>query len=437
MTNVAIIGAQWGDEGKGKIIDYLAPNFDFVIRYQGGPNTSHSVNYEGRRFTLSILPSGVFYPKTQNLIANGVVVEPNALIKEILSLQEQGVALSPSNLKISDRAHLILPYHGVIDRLQDVRRFDQKLITGGRGVGPAYEWKAARKGVRFCDLRHPRYLEKVIRYDLDLVHHRYRHYESLKKWNVEETLAGLSKAYETLEPYVVDGIELLAQARSREQTLLFEGIQASLLDIDFGTYPHVTASNSCVAGIGPGSGIPPASVHHIIGVVKAYATRIGSGPFPTELFDDQAERLREAGFEFVSSTGRPRRCGWLDLVALRYAHCLNGFSALALMKLDVFDSFDTIQVCEAYQLDGEIISFFPASVVDLERLKPVYRAFPGWRSATCDIRNFEDLPEEAKGLISFIEERVACPVGLVSVGPSRDQVIARDHSVFNYCYFQS
>jgi len=425
VTNYAVVGAQWGDEGKGKVVDLLANRFDYVVRFQGGHNAGHTVVFNGEKFALHVLPSGIFSRNAVNLIGNGVVVDPFSLIREIEGLAARGIAVTPANLKISDRAHLIMPYHGIIDRFSESSG-KRKIGTTGRGIGPAYEWKAARRGIRFCDIAHPDHLRAQIEAELELIHLRYGDIAELGQWTPATMMAHLTPALEFLAPYVADGVSLLADARARGADILFEGAQAALLDIDFGTYPYVTSSNSCAVGICAGAGVPPSAVERVIGISKAYTTRVGEGPFPTELMDADGDHLRKAGIEFGTTTGRPRRCGWLDLVALAYAHALNGYDTLAVMKLDVLDGFKTLRICTAYELDGKVISHFPASAVDLAAARPLYHELPGWAEPLTDIRHFRDLPAEAQAYIHYIEEHTGCPVGLVSVGPDRGQTILRD-----------
>ena len=426
LANFAVIGSQWGDEGKGKVVDILARKFDYVVRFQGGHNAGHTVVFEGERFALHVMPSGIFQKSTVNLIGNGVVVEPFSLIKEIEGLRARGVAVTPENFNISDRAHIIMPYHGIIDRFRDSLSGERKIGTTGRGIGPAYEWKAARRGFRFADLAHPEHFRELLTAEMTGLHQRFQEIEELAEWSVDNTIEKLQPAFDFLKPFVVDSVTMLAKARAQNKTILFEGAQAVLLDIDFGTYPYVTSSNACAVGISAGAGVPPNSVHCTVGIFKAYATRVGEGPFPTELHDHMGEALRKAGLEFGTTTGRPRRCGWLDLVALKYAQDLNGLNILAMMKQDVLDGLDEIKIAYAYELDGEEISHFPASIVDLGRVKPLYHTLPGWKQTICDFRNFDDLPQAAKDYVYYIEKAVGCPIGLVSVGPDRAETIIRD-----------
>ncbi len=426
MANFAVVGAQWGDEGKGKVVDILAPKFNFVVRFQGGHNAGHTVVFNGDRFALHVLPSGIFHRGTINLIGNGVVVEPFSLIKEIEGMRARGIEISPENLRISDRAHLILPYHGIIDRYRDSRSNERKIGTTGRGIGPAYEWKAARRGFRFADIAHPHHFRETLAAEINGLHKRYHDIDELAQWSADETLKKLAPALEFLAPFVTDSVSLLAAARAENKSILFEGAQATLLDIDFGTYPYVTSSNSCAVGISAGAGVPPNSVHHTIGIFKAYTTRVGEGPFPTELLDATGEELRKAGHEFGTTTGRPRRCGWLDLVALRYAQNLNGFDTLAMMKLDVLDQCEEIKVARAYLLDGQELTTFPASLMDLTRVEPVYETVPGWQTTTSAISHYDQLPAAARDYVSYIERAVGVSIGLISLGPDRAQTILRD-----------
>jgi len=426
VTNFAVTGAQWGDEGKGKVVDILARKFDYVVRYQGGHNAGHSVVFNGERFALHVMPSGVFQEETVNVIGNGVVVDPFQLVKEIEGLAGRGIEIGPDNLKLSNRAHMIMPYHGIIDRHREGGSGSKKIGTTGRGIGPAYEWKAARRGLRYCDIFHPERMRESIAAELEFLARHYGNIDELKSWTLDEMMNKLSGALEILRPHVADTVTLLAKARADGASILFEGAQATLLDVDFGTYPFVTSSNSCAVGISAGAGVPPRTVDEVVGIFKAYTTRVGEGPFPTEQDNAVGEAIRKAGFEFGTTTGRPRRCGWLDLVALRYTHLINGYSTLAIMKLDVLDGLDEIQICTGYRLDGEVIEDFPASAIDLARVEAIYETLPGWQTPTTHIRTHGELPEAAREYLSRIEAFVRCPIGLVSVGPDREQTILRD-----------
>lgn len=426
MANFAITGAQWGDEGKGKIVDVVSPQFDLVIRFQGGPNAGHSVVFNGERFALHVLPSGIFQKHTQNIIGNGVVVDPQSLTKEIEGVTSRNIPITPANLKISQRAHLIMPYHRIIDQFRDKGDTGPIIGTTGRGIGPTYEWKAARRGLRFCDVVNRPLFEKKLKEECAYIQRNFSHIKELAAWTYERILEEVTPALDLLAPFVTDTVSLLADARKQGAKFLFEGAQAALLDIDFGTYPYVTSSNSSTLGLHAGSGVPLNTVDQTIGIFKAYTSRVGAGPFPTELHDETGENIRVAGHEFGTTTGRPRRCGWLDLVALRYTHLLNNYTYLAITKLDVLDDFDTIKVAVNYDVDGTISNQFPAAAETLEAVKPQYKEFPGWKKDLGQIRRYEDLPQEARTYLDFIESYMGCPIGIVSIGPDRDQTIIRE-----------
>ncbi len=434
MTNVAVIGAQWGDEGKGKVVDVLAEKFGCVVRFQGGNNAGHSVHFGGQQFALHLLPSGIFCNQTHNLIGNGVVVDPSALIREIDELKERGIEVTPDRLKISNRAHLVLPYHRIIDQFRDASPNQRKIGTTGKGIGPTYEWKAARRGIRFCDTHDKDDFSEKVRTELDLAQRLNLGIVELQQLHLDALMAEVWPAIHRLQDYVVDGVEFLAGLVEKNVPILFEGAQATLLDIDFGTYPYVTSSNSCALGIGAGAGVPARAIDRVVGITKAYATRVGEGPFPTELLDDVGSALRKHGKEFGTTTGRPRRCGWLDLVALRYAQRLNGFDCLALMKLDILDSFERLYVCEAYRIDGRETRVFPASLQQLQNAEPVYRELPGWNEDTSTIRQFGQLPTAAQDYVKAIESYVGCSVDLVSVGPDREETLLRSDGLFSDLY---
>lgn len=425
MANFAITGAQWGDEGKGKIVDVVAPKFDLVIRFQGGPNAGHSVVFNGERFALHVLPSGIFQKHTQNIIGNGVVIDPVALVKEIEGITSRGIPVTADNFKISERAHLILPYHRLIDQFRDKGASGPVIGTTGRGIGPTYEWKAARRGLRFCDLLDRTRFEKKLAEEWAYVERNFSHVDALKELSFEKILAEIGPSLDFLTPFIADTITLIAEARNNNAKLLFEGAQAVLLDIDFGTYPYVTSSNSSALGIHAGAGVPLNTVDNVIGIFKAYTSRVGAGPFPSELENALGEKIRVAGHEFGTTTGRPRRCGWLDLVALKYTHTLSNYSYLAITKLDVLDDFDTIKVAVGYRLHGKEYPTFPAAAEDLQAVEPIYREFPGWKKDLGAVRNYQDLPEEARAYLEFIETYLGCPIGIVSIGPDRDQTIIR------------
>ena len=418
--NIAVLGAQWGDEGKGKIVDLLTPHFSVVGRYQGGHNAGHTVYVRGQKFVLHLIPSGILHAGVSCLIGNGVVVDPAALFAEIDELAGLGISVE-GRLFVSDRAHLILPYHRELDVLSEARRGERKIGTTSRGIGPAYEDKIGRRGVRLCDLADTAALADEIR---DNVHARNQMIkDSHLEWRqVYETLLVQG---ERLKGWAVDGSLFLHQAMREGRRVLFEGAQGTMLDIDHGTYPFVTSSNASIGGVCTGLGVPPQAIGGVLGVAKAYATRVGEGPFVTELHDALGERLRETGHEYGASTGRPRRCGWYDAVAVRYAARVNGIGALALTKLDVLDGLEQIQVAVAYRINGREVHDFPATLPNDSSVEPVYESWPGWTAPTKGATAYAALPAEAQRYIARLEEVSGVPVGLVSTGSDRDETIIR------------
>ena len=418
--NIAVLGAQWGDEGKGKIVDLLTPHFSVVGRYQGGHNAGHTVYVRGQKFVLHLIPSGILHAGVSCLIGNGVVVDPMALFAEIDELAGLGISVE-GRLFVSDRAHLILPYHRELDVLSEARRGDRKIGTTSRGIGPAYEDKIGRRGVRLCDLADTAALADEIR---DNVHARNQMIkDSHLEWR--QVYEALLAQGERLKAWAVDGSLFLHQAMSEGRRVLFEGAQGTMLDIDHGTYPFVTSSNASIGGVCTGLGVPPQAIGGVLGVAKAYATRVGEGPFVTELHDALGERLRETGHEYGASTGRPRRCGWYDAVAVRYAARVNGIGALALTKLDVLDGLEQIQVAVAYRINGSEVREFPATLPNDTSVEPVYESWPGWTAPTKGATAYEALPAEARRYIARLEEVSGVPVGLVSTGSDRDETIIR------------
>jgi adenylosuccinate synthase len=426
MPNVVVVGAQWGDEGKGKVVDLLASNFKHVVRFQGGHNAGHTVVIDGKKFALHLLPSGILRSGTTNLIANGVVVDPLALCREMDEFEEQNVHITPDNLQISDRAHMILPFHGVLDRAREAASGkgtgSKKIGTTGRGIGPAYEWKASRRGFRFCDIQDLSFFEKKFRAEVAYVSASFCHIPELVDMDADQMLKTLLPVVTRLQPYVVDGIYNLHEAMA-QSNILFEGAQATLLDIDFGTYPYVTSSNSSVAGVFNGAGVSYKHIDQVIGITKAYATRVGEGPFPTENQGADGDKLRSEGNEYGTTTGRPRRCGWLDLVALKYTRMVNGFDSVALMKLDILSAFEELKLCTAYSIAGKTTQHFPASLENIEMATPVYQCFEGWNCSLENVHSFDELPSKARAYIRFIENYIGCPVSLISIGPDRNQTI--------------
>jgi adenylosuccinate synthase len=419
--NLAVLGAQWGDEGKGKIVDLLTPNFSTVARYQGGHNAGHTVYVNGAKFILRLIPSGILHPAIVCVIGNGLVVDPQALFQEVDELAKNGIDVG-DRIVISDKAHLILPYHRDLDLLSEARRGERKIGTTSRGIGPAYEDKIARRGIRVCDLTDPTGLEQSVR---DNVNARNRLVQdSTMDW--KPVYDQLLRHGERMKPWIRDVSVLLADAMRDGKRIMFEGAQGTLLDIDHGTYPYVTSSNASIGGVCTGLGVPPRAIGTVLGVVKAYATRVGEGPFPTELFGEMGSRLRESGSEYGAVTGRPRRCGWYDAVAARYAARINGLDALAVTKLDVLDGMEKIDICTSYRCDGKTIMEFPTDPRQLAQCTPVYESMPGWPQPTKGVRQFERLPEVAKRYIAKLEEVSGIRAAIISTGSERDDTIFRE-----------
>jgi adenylosuccinate synthase len=419
--NVCVLGAQWGDEGKGKIVDLLTPRFDIVARYQGGHNAGHTVYVNGTKFVLRLIPSGILHPGITCIIGNGVVVDPAALFAEVDELARHGIEVG-DRLVVSDKAHLILPYHRDLDLLSEARRGERKIGTTSRGIGPAYEDKIARRGVRVGDLADPRGLEQNVR-DNVTARNRLVH-DSTMEW--QPVFDELIEHGKRLRPLVRDVSLMLSEAMRAGKAILFEGAQGTLLDIDHGTYPYVTSSNASVGGVCTGLGIGPRSIGAVMGVVKAYTTRVGEGPLPTELHGEMGQRLRDTGNEYGAVTGRPRRCGWYDAVAVRYGVRINGLDALALTKLDVLDGLDRIDLCTAYRCGSRTLTEFPSDIGQLAACEPVYESMPGWNAPTKGIRRYQDLPEAARRYISRLEAVTGVPAAVISTGSERDDTILRD-----------
>ena len=427
MANTVILGAQWGDESKGGTTDFLAENADVVARYQGGDNAGHTIIVGEKKFVFHLLPSGLLHPHTANVIGNGVVINLETLFDEIDNLQAGGIEVG-DRLKVSSRAHLILPYHKVMESWDDLGS-SLKLGTTARGIGPTYSDKMNRHaGIRVADLLEFDLFQKKL--DFNLAAKGY----ILDQIGGEIDRTALLEEYHSysqqLAPYVVDSSEFMNNALKAGKQILYEGAQGTMLDIDFGTYPYVTSSNTTVGAVCTGLGVGPQAIDRVLGVSKAYVTRVGSGPFPTEMPPDLDEEIRYIGKEYGATTQRARRCGWLDLVALRYASQINGFTDLVLTKFDVLDHLDEIQVCVAYQRRGEVVTTFPPSLYALEECEPVYETLPGWKASTADVRRYEDLPANAKRYNAYISEFLDIPVTIVSVGPERTQTIVCDESIF-------
>jgi len=428
----AVVGLQWGDEGKGKIVDLIAPGFDAVVRYNGGANAGHSIVVNGERYALHLVPSGILYPGKLAVVANGVVVDPDQLLKEIDGLGERGV--DTSGLRLSDRAHVVLPYHKIEDQVRELALSKRRDAGGGvgqigttkRGIGPCYADKVLRAlAVRVGDLRRPDILRERVEISCE---QRNALFGALgvdhEPFDAARIIDAALAAGERLEPLITDTVYLLNDLIDAGSSLLFEGANATLLDVDHGTYPYVTSSNSSALGIGAGTGVPASKIGRVVGVMKAYSTRVGSGPFPTELLDDTGDRIRERGREYGTTTGRPRRIGWLDLVAVRYSAMINGITGLAITLLDVLAGFDELQVCIEYEIDGKRTGRFLPDSADLERATPIYTALPGFLDQIDAATESNDLPDEAKRYVSLIQDHVGVPVELVSVGPDRSQTLA-------------
>ncbi len=421
MPVIAVIGAQWGDEGKGKVVDMLASRADMVVRFSGGDNAGHTVVNSLGKFALSLVPTGILSPGTVCVMGNGMAINPAVLLKEMDGLAGRGIDLA--GLRISDRAHLIMPYHWRLDGLEEDARGGQAIGTTRRGIGPAFADKAARLGIRAGDLLDPAVfrerLEEVLDYKNAIITKVFGG-EALSLDEIHREYCGYG---ERLAPYICETTRLIADAIDRGEEVLLEGAQGTLLDPDFGTYPFGTSS-SPLAGSGTlGAGIGPRRIDAVVGIFKSYCSRVGAGPFPTELNDEMGDLIRERGAEFGTVTGRPRRCGWFDAVAARFSHRVNGFSSIALTRLDILDGMPSLKICTGYELDGKVIADFPASVHVLERCRPILEELPGWQSPTPDVRERDDLPTEARRYVERIEELISSPVSIISVGAAREQTI--------------
>ncbi len=422
MTNVVVIGSQWGDEGKGKIVDWLSERADVVVRFQGGHNAGHTLVIDGKVYKLSLLPSGVVRPGKLSIIGNGVVVDPWALLEEIDRIRAEGVDITPSSLIVAENATLILPVHRVLDQAREKARGEAKIGTTGRGIGPAYEDKVARRGIRVCDLADPEHLANRVD---DLLAHHNVFLKGLGEPPIDRDglLAELEEMANKLLPYAGVVWQVLDRARARGKRILFEGAQGVMLDVDHGTYPFVTSSNTGSGQAASGAGFGPAGLGYVLGITKAYTTRVGSGPFPTEQENDVGKRLGERGHEFGTVTGRQRRCGWFDAVLVRQALKVGGIEGIALTKLDVLDGFDELKICVGYMIDGREVDHLPASAALQARAEPVYETLPGWSETTYGARSWADLPASAIKYIRRIEELIECPVALLSTSPERDDTI--------------
>ena len=422
MANVVVVGAQWGDEGKGKIVDWLSERADVIARFQGGHNAGHTLVIDGEVYKLHALPSGVVRGGKLSVIGNGVVLDPWHLLKEIETIRSQGVEITPETLMIAENTPLILPVHGELDRARENQNSVAKIGTTGRGIGPAYEDKVGRRVVRVADLADEATLEA--RVDRLLVHHdALRRGLGLPAVDRDELVASLKDIAKEILPYAAPVWKVLNERRRAGQRILFEGAQGALLDVDFGTYPFVTSSNVIAGQAATGTGIGPGSIDYVLGIVKAYTTRVGEGPFPTELFDDDGQRLGERGHEFGTTTGRKRRCGWFDAVLVRQTCATSGVNGISLTKLDVLDGFDELKICTAYELDGEMLDYLPTAADKQARVQPIYETMKGWSESTAGARSWADLPGEAVKYVRRIEELIQCPVSMVSTSPEREDTI--------------
>jgi len=423
MANVVVIGAQWGDEGKGKVVDIYTEFADDVVRYQGGNNAGHTLVVGDEKVILHLIPSGILHEGKRCIIGNGVVLDPEVFIMEITKLKANGYLADDAMLRLSEALHIIMPYHKRIDIAREVKSGAKKIGTTGRGIGPAYEDKIGRRGIRLMDLLDEKAFSRKVKDVLEEKNLILTQLLGEKPFTFQEIFDEYMVYAETLKKYVEDTSLLLHKEIKAGKSLLFEGAQGTLLDVDHGTYPFVTSSSTCSGGACTGSGVSPREIHEVIGIAKAYATRVGSGPFPTELEDESGELLRQAGREFGSTTGRPRRCGWYDALVARYAVRVNGLSGIAITKLDVLSGLETVKVCTAYTYQGVVLDEIPASLEIMEQCSPIYEELPGWSEDITGAKSMEDLPANARSYVARIEELSGAPVVLVSVGPRRDETI--------------
>ncbi|WP_416487378.1 adenylosuccinate synthase [Brachyspira hyodysenteriae] len=421
MASVIIVGTQWGDEGKGKIVDYLAENCEYVVRSQGGSNAGHTVVVDNIKYKLRLLPSGILHKDKVCVIGNGVVIEPKVFLSEIDSLIEKKVNIS--NLKISDRAHVLMPYHKILDELQEEDLGENKLGTTKNGIGPCYMDKSSRLGIRIVDLMNKETFAKKLKFNVELKNKLLKKLYNHDGVNYDELLKEYLEYAEKLRPFVADTTTILNKAIKEKKNILFEGAQATMLDLDHGTYPFVTSSYPAAGGACTGSGVGPRKIDNVIGVVKAYATRVGEGPFPSELFDDVGQFIRDKGGEYGTVTGRARRCGWLDACVVKYASYVNGLDSIAITRLDILDELDKLKICVAYKYNGEILEGYPADLDILSKVEPVYEEFEGWKTSTRDIREYDKLPENAKKYLKRLSEVIETDISIVSVGAGRDETI--------------
>ena len=435
MANIVVVGAQWGDEGKGKIVDLLTESADMVARFQGGHNAGHTVKIKDRQFILHLIPSGILHRGKICIIGNGVVIDPQALIEEIEGLKREKIPIG-KNLYISGRAHVIMPYHNILDGMHEQAKGKKKIGTTGRGIGPAYVDKMSRCGIRMADLLDSKRFKEKLKANLSEVNFLLEHKYHIKKLSLQKVYSDYMGYAEYLAPFITDTMVMTNSYIEKGRNVLFEGAQGTLLDIDHGTYPYVTSSSSCAGGVCTGLGVSPRSIDGVLGIVKAYTTRVGEGPFPTELHDQLGEELRLKGGEYGATTGRPRRCGWLDAVSLRHSIRINGFSGIALTKLDVLDGLDTIKVCVAYRYKDPTnscscsrkgkacrLTDFPQQSGAVAECEPVYKELNGWNESTKGVKKLKDLPKQARAYIDYISETLNVPIDIISTGQKRDEVV--------------
>lgn len=423
MSAFIVLGAQWGDEGKGKMTDYLAEGADVVARSQGGNNAGHTVEVGDKQYKLHLIPSGILYNDKLNIIGNGVVLDPKSLFEEIDYLNKLGVEVTPEKLVISDRAHLIMPYHRALDGASEKLRGKKDIGTTGKGIGPCYTDKAERSGLRVCDLMHPEVFKEKLKANLEIKNAILTKVYGIEGFDYEEMCKEYLAYGEKMKAYVKDTSVIVYNEIKKGKSVLFEGAQGNLLDIDYGTYPYVTSSNTIGGGVCPGLGIGPNMINSAVGIAKAYTTRVGKGPFPTELFDEMGNRIREAGHEYGVTTGRARRCGWLDVVILKQAARVSGLTSFAITKIDTLAGIDKVKMCVGYDFNGKVIDYIPASLEDLALCKPIYEEFEGWGEEIAEVRSYDKLPENAKKYLKRIEELTDTKISIVSVGAKRDQTI--------------
>lgn len=419
MTSVVVVGTQWGDEGKGKITDFLSKQADAIARYSGGDNAGHTIQFEGETYKLHLIPSGIFYSDKTSVMGNGMVINPESLVKELKGLQDRGI--DTSNLRISNRAHVILPYHVYQDKVDEESRGDAKIGTTCKGIGPCYTDKVQRIGIRVADLLDKEVFEQKLRSNLEMKNRLFTKFYEVEGLNFDDIFEKFYAYGQEIAKYVTDTSKVLNDVIDEGGKVLFEGAQGVLLDVDHGTYPYVTSSNPVAGGVTTGTGIGPSAVTRVIGVSKAYTSRVGDGPFPTELFDEVGHQIREVGREYGTTTGRPRRVGWFDSVVVRHSRRVSGITDLALNSIDVLTGLDTVKICVAYDYNGERITEYPANLHIIEQCKPIYEELPGWEEDITGVRRLEDLPENARNYVKRVSELTGIEIATFSVGPDRDQ----------------